>query len=38
MPFLNALGYTRHAGDLGALPLSELLEKMQVAITHKSLF
>ncbi len=38
MPFLNALGYTRHAGDLGVLPLSELLEKMQVAITHNYLF
>ncbi|MGK7889011.1 MAG: threonine--tRNA ligase, partial [Leptolyngbyaceae cyanobacterium] len=29
---------SRHSGDLGALPLSELLEKMQVAITQKSLF
>ncbi|NEQ98101.1 MAG: threonine--tRNA ligase [Cyanothece sp. SIO2G6] len=29
---------TRQAGDLGALPLSDLLEKMQVAIAHKSLF
>ncbi|MEO1521552.1 MAG: threonine--tRNA ligase [Cyanobacteria bacterium J06633_2] len=29
---------SRQSGDLGALTLDELQEKMQVAITHKSLF
>ncbi|MGK7890861.1 MAG: His/Gly/Thr/Pro-type tRNA ligase C-terminal domain-containing protein [Leptolyngbyaceae cyanobacterium] len=30
MLFLNALGYTRHTGNSGALPLSELLEKCKL--------